>query len=251
MNAFLAAAKSPAPVIAGCLTFAVVTFLPAILNDGDTLWQISTGGWILDHGAIPATDPFSFTAGARLWAPHEWLAETLMALAFRAGGLRGVMVLAAAAAGVTAGVLLASLRRFLPGLYAVTALIVALFNAAPSLLARPHLLAWPCLALWCAGLVAARADRTPPRFALLPVMLVWVNLHGSFILGLLLAGAFMMEALLEAGASRRRVFTGWAKFILAALAVALINPGFAAGVVFPLHLIGMTSLAGIGEWKPP
>jgi len=250
MKAFLAVTKSPAPVIAGCLSFAVVLFLPAILNDGDTWWQISTGGWILDHGAIPATDPFSFTAGDRPWAPHEWLAETLMALAFRAGGLRAVMVLAAAAAGLTAAVLLASLRRFLPGLYAVTALVIALSSAAPSLLARPHLLAWPCLALWCAGLVAARANRTPPRFALLPIMLLWVNLHGSFILGLLLAGAFMVEALLDAGANRLQVLTGWAKFILAALAAALINPDFAAGVVFPFHLVGMTSLAWIGEWKP-
>ena len=70
-----------------------------------------------------------------------------MALAFRAGGMQGVMVLAAGAVGLTAAVLLRHLRRFLPGVYALTALVVALSNAAPSMLARPHLLAWPCLAL--------------------------------------------------------------------------------------------------------
>ncbi len=58
-------AVDPAVVIAGCLMFALVLFLPPILNDGDTLWQIRTGAWILDHRAIPATDPFSFTAGDR------------------------------------------------------------------------------------------------------------------------------------------------------------------------------------------
>ena len=139
----------PAPVVAGCAMFALVLFLPQVLNDGDTLWQIRTGEWILDHRAIPSVDPFSFTAGNTPWFAHEWLAEVLMALAHRMGGMRGIMVLTAAASGLTAAVLLHHLRRFLPGIYAVLGLIVALSNAAPSLLARPHVLAWPCLALWC------------------------------------------------------------------------------------------------------
>jgi len=173
-------------VIAGCLTFAVVLFLPSILNDGDTLWHIRAGEWMLDHRAIPATDLFSFTAGDRPWIPHEWLAEVLMALAFRAAGIPGVMALTAGATGLTAAVLMHHLRRFLPGIYACVGVVLALSNAAPTLLARPHVLAWPCLALWCGGLVAARARRTAPSLALLPVMALWVNLHGSFLLGLLL-----------------------------------------------------------------
>jgi hypothetical protein len=134
----------PAPIIAFCLTFALVLFLPAVLNDGDTLWQIRTGEWILDHHAIPMIDPFSFTAGDRPWFAHEWLAETLMALVWRAAGMPGIMALAATATGLTAAILLHHLRRFLPGIHGILALIIALANAAPSMLARPHLLAWPC-----------------------------------------------------------------------------------------------------------
>lgn len=240
----------PVPVIAGCLAFALVLFLPPILNDGDTLWQISTGAWILDHRAIPVTDPFSFTAGHVRWFAHEWLAETLMALAFRAGGMPGVMVLTAAAVGATTGLLLRHLRQFLPGPYALAALAVALCNAAPSMLARPHLLAWPCLVLWCGGLVAARARRTAPSVALLPVMLLWVNLHGSFMLGLLLPVAFMIEALCDPGVDRRRVCADWAGFIAAAWMVALLNPDGLAGLLFPVHMLGLHSLAWIGEWEP-
>jgi hypothetical protein len=238
-----------AVVIAGCLIFALLLFLSPILNDGDTLWQIRAGEWILDHHAIPATDPFSFTAGDRRWFAHEWFAETLMALAYRAEGLKGVMVLAAVATGLTAGVLLHHLRRFLPGVYACTGLVVALCCAAPSMLARPHLIAWPCLALWCGGLVTARANRTAPAWALLLVMLVWVNLHGSFMLGLLLPVAFMIEALLDRGAGRP-VFFAWSRFIGAAWLVALVNPDLLAGLLFPFHLVGMQSLAWIGEWQP-
>jgi hypothetical protein len=236
-------------VIVGCLIFVLLLFLPPILNDGDTLWQIRAGEWILDHQAIPATDPFSFTAGDRRWFAHEWFAETLMALAYRAGGLKGVMVLAAAATGLTAGVLLHHLRRFLPGVYACTGLVVALSCAASSMLARPHLIAWPCLVLWCGGLVTARANRTAPAWELLLVMLVWVNLHGSFMFGLLLPIAFMIEALLDRGGGRS-VFSDWSRFIGAAWLVALVNPDRLAGVLFPFHLVGMQSLAWIGEWQP-
>ncbi|HEX3399548.1 MAG TPA: hypothetical protein VHT74_04385 [Acetobacteraceae bacterium] len=240
----------PAPAIAGCLIFAVVLFLPPILNDGDTFWQISTGAWIVDHRAIPASDPFSFTAGGRPWFAHEWLSETLMALAFRTAGMQGILILAAAATGLTAAVLLHHLRRYLPAIYAFAALAVALSAAAPSMLARPHLIAWPCLALWCGGLLTARANRTAPSFALLLIMVLWVNLHGSFMLGLLLPGTFMIDALLDPGICRRRIFTSWAGFILAAWSVALINPDFLAGALFPIRVVGMQSLAWIGEWKP-
>jgi hypothetical protein len=250
MSGAWSACIEPAVVIAGCLTFALVLFLPSILNDGDTLWQIRTGEWMLDHRAIPATDPFSFTAGERQWFPHEWLAEVLMALAFRAAGLPGVMVLTAGAVGLTAAVLMHRLRRFLPDIYACVGVVLALCNAAPSLLARPHVLAWPCLALWCGGLVAARARRTAPSLALLPVMALWVNLHGSFLLGLLLPGTFMIEALFDEAAKPRQVLAAWGTFMLAAFAVALLNPAGLGGVMFPVHLLGMTSLSGIGEWGP-
>ena len=239
-----------AEALAFALVFAAVLFLPQILNDGDTLWQIRTGEWILTHGAVPATDPFSFSAGDRPWFAHEWLAETLMALAHAAGGMAGVMGLAAASSALTAALVLRHLRRFMPGLYAVLGLAVALANAAPSLLARPHVLAWPCLVLWCAGLAIARSRRTAPSFWLLAAMILWVNLHGSFMLGLLLPVAFGLEALFDPGADRRQVVRDWGGFALAAWVAALLNPEFLGGLLFPFQMLGMKSLAWIGEWRP-
>ncbi len=244
------ATVDPAPAIAFCALFVLVLFLPTILTDTDTLWQIRTGEWILDHRAIPAIDPFSYTAGGKPWFAHEWLAETLMALIWRAAGMAGIMILAAAAAGLTGAIVLRHARRFLPGIYAVLALIVALSNAAPSLLARPHLLAWPCLALWCAGLANARAHRVTPSFWLLPVMLIWVNLHGSFIIGLILGFALMLEAVCDNPANARRVLSDWTGFLLAAFAVTLLNPDGLSGALFPIQMIGMKSLVWIGEWQP-
>ncbi|MSP02316.1 MAG: hypothetical protein EXR07_14880 [Acetobacteraceae bacterium] len=239
-----------ASAIAGTVLFALVLAVPGILADPDTLWQIHTGDLILRTGAIPHADPFSYTAQGERWFAHEWLAETLMALANRTGGWRGVMTLTAAAAGVTMGLLLYHLRRFMALLPAVAVMLLGIANCAGSLLARPHVLAWPCLELWCAGLVIARARGRAPSWWLLPVMVVWVNLHGSFMLGLLLPLAFLIEAAIEAGPAWRQPVIQWARFTAAAWAAALLNPDTFEALLFPFQLLGMQNLNWIGEWSP-
>jgi hypothetical protein len=239
-----------ASLIAGLALFALLLAMPGILADSDTLWQIHTGEWILRHHAIPHTDPFSYTAFGQPWSTQEWLAETLMGLADQAGGARGVMVVTAAAAGLTAALLLYHLRQFMALPPAVMVMLLGIANCAGSLLARPHVLAWPCLELWCAGLVLARARHGAPNWFLLPVMTLWINLHGSFMVGLLLPLAFLAEAAIEAGANWRKPVTDWALFTAAAWAAALLNPDRLAGVLFPFRLLGMHNLDWIGEWQP-
>lgn len=239
-----------APLTAGALFFALLLAIPGILTDPDTLWQIRTGHLILDTGTIPRTDPFSWTAFGQPWSPHEWLAEALMGLADRAGGVRGVMALTALAAGATTGLLLFHLRCFMAPLPALFVMLQGIANGAGSLLARPHVLAWPCLELWCAGLVLARARGTRPSWWLLAVMAVWVNLHGSFMLGLMLPVAFAAEAMLAAGPAWRQPARTWALFTAAAWAAALLNPDTVGGLLLPFRLLGMHNLGWIGEWSP-
>ena len=78
---------------------ALVLFVPGVLNDGDTFWHIKAGEWIIGQGAVPHTDPFSYTKAGAPWVAHEWLAEVALALAFRAGGWGGVVLAAAAEIG--------------------------------------------------------------------------------------------------------------------------------------------------------
>src|SRR5690348_7247707 len=70
----------------------------ALLADGDTGWHIRTGDWILAHGAVPATDLFSFSKSGQSWFAWEWLSDVMFALLHRWFGLTGV-------AGLTAVVL--------------------------------------------------------------------------------------------------------------------------------------------------
>lgn len=230
--------------------FAVAAFTPAVLNDGDTWSHLATGEWILAHRAIPRADPFSWSMPGAPWTAHEWLSEIVVALAFRAGGWSGVALLTAFAAAFATVVLGLSLAKNLSGaaLGVVLALDAGLW--APTLLARPHVLALPLAAIWTAGLIAARERDASPPIALTPVMTLWANLHGGFAFGLALIAAFAGEAVLAAPAGARLpIARGWAWFACAAVAAALVNPYGVEALVFPFRLMSVEHLARVSEWS--
>ncbi len=231
--------------------FAVAAFTPTVLSDGDTWSHIATGEWILDHRAVPHADPFSWSMPGAPWTAHEWLSEIVLTLAFRAGGWSGVALLTAFAATSASLVLGLRLARDLLGaaLGVVLALGVGLW--APTLLARPHVLALPFAAIWTTGLIAARDRCTPPPIALALVMMLWANLHGGFVFGLALIAPFACEAALEAPVGARlTVARRWAWFGCAAVAAALINPNGVEALVFPFRLMSVEHLARVSEWSP-
>jgi len=238
------------PLLAALAVYAVMLFAPPVLNDGDTYWHLATGDWILDHRAVPTGDPFSHTMPGAPWQAHEWLSEVLMALAYGAGGWGGLLMLTGAAAGLAAGVLASRLAKSLGGLSLAVALIVALACAAPSLLARPHVLTLPILAIWMVGLLSARDAGRAPKLIYAPLMILWANMHGGYVLGLALAAPFALEALIAAAAADRwKVIRDWGVFGVLALVCAMITPHGPMGLLFPFQLMGMTSLPIIQEWR--
>jgi hypothetical protein len=236
--------------IAGSAVFACVLWLPVVLRDADTLWHITTGQWILAHRAVPAVDTFSFTAAGRPWAAHEWLSEVLLALAYDAAGWNGLMMLTAAAAGVTIGIVALYVRRHTRIDLAVMVILLSVSCGEPSLLSRPHLIALPVLALWTVALVSARARLVAPSLAFLPLMAVWANLHGGFLVGLALAGAMAVEAVFDPACRPRSSIRSWGIFILGAVAAACVTPHGYDTLLFPFRLMSMQTLYKIQEWRP-
>ena len=236
------------PIVLGGL----VSFAPQILNDGDSFWHIAAGRWILDHRGVPSTDPFSFTFAGRPWVAHEWLSEVVMALAYRAAGWAGVMLLTGLVMTALAAIMGRWLVRWLSLLTALVAMVLGLAAVGPSLLARPHVFVLPILALWTVELLAARAEDRAPSVWLIPLIALWANLHGSFAIGFLIAGAFALETGLDFRRWRPRLLAGWAAVLVGALIATLATPNGVQGLAFPLQLLNMKSLpAFIGEWRAP
>lgn len=238
------------PWIAAITLLALALFGPEVLRDGDSFWHLTAGDWMIAHGAVPHADPFSYTFAGAPWVSHEWLSEVLMAAAFRAAGWSGVVVLTALAAALALFQLARHLGRWLPAGPSLLLLLLAGSCIANYLLARPHILALPVLEAWVAGLFIARSMGRAPSWRLLPVMCLWANLHGSFILGLLLVAPLALEAALAEPAAWRAALARWGGFLLAAVAAAALTPHGLAGLLFPFQLMGMAELTRIIEWQP-
>ncbi len=239
-----------APLVLALGAFALCAFSLGVLNDGDTWSHIAAGEWILSHRAVPHQDPFSYTFAGSPWVAHEWLAEVLIALAHRAAGFAGVMLLTGEAAGLAAYIVARRTVAELPGVGAPVLAFAALAMLSPNLLARPHLLALPILALWTAALFAARDRDRAPSLWLVPLMTLWANLHGGFAFGLALIAPFAAEAVIEAPSGRRAAAArGWALFAAASVVAALLTPFGVEGLMFPIRLIGLSYLSNIGEWR--
>jgi hypothetical protein len=238
-------------LLAPFTAFAFMAVLSTALRDGDTGWHLATGAWIVAHAGVPHADPFSFTAPGKPWIAHEWLSELLMFLAFRTAGWGGLMLLFGAALATLYAQVALHLRRWMSPTAAALTLVYMSIGLMPSLLARPHLLALPILAGWLLALMRARELNRAPSLWLAALMLVWANVHGSFVFGLALAGVFALEALITAVPARRlEIVVRWGSFGSLCLVAALLTPAGLEGLLYPFYVNGLALLPLIGEWRP-
>lgn len=233
---------------AAIAAFCLVLFSPGIFNDGDTYWHIAAGRWMIDNRAVLHIDPFSYSFAGHPWQAHEWLSEIIIALAYVGLGWNGVALLFAGVFALTGGLLAWHLSRRVSGITLMTMIILALSCCTPSLLTRPHVLALPLLEIWTTGLIRARAEKRTPPWQMLIVMVLWANLHGSFLFGLALIIPFLFEVM-SASHSRAEV-KGWCLFLLLSCLAAIATPNGIQTLTFPFHLMAMPELYGISEWQP-
>lgn len=248
--------KPSLPLAVGLVVFlclANVNGLP-LLADPDSHWHIAVGRWILEHRAVPWTDIHSFTLPGQPWIAKEWLSQVLMAGAFDLGGWAGVSLLGATAFAVTSAMLLRLLLQHLRPLPALLFTGAAFVMMTSHFLARPFALAFPFMLWWVSGLIRAVEEKRAPEPILLVAMLFWANLHGGFTMGLLLGGAFGLEALVNGKdlAERKQIFIDWLKFGVAAVLVSCINPYGAQSILVTVQIFGLgDALALIDEWRSP
>ena len=208
------------------LFWSVAASGPRILNfDGDLPRHLLLGNLIRATRSVPLTDTFSFRTEGYASIPHEWLSQVIFSFFYDLLGLGGVVLLTALLVTGTWGVVLYETQRRTTNLFA-TLFIAALGIAACMIhvLPRPHLFTYLFTAIWIMVLERV-TDRKPLSWWLLPVlMVIWVNLHGMFVLGIILWGIYLTGSFLEAPsrawftqASTRSLLAGGAVSLFATL----------------------------------
>jgi hypothetical protein len=243
----------PAWLWLGICVYAVLLLCgDRLLNDSDTYWQISVGQWIIDHGTLPRADIYSFTKAGEPWTSSSWLAQVLLAGSYGLAGWAGPVVLASASIAATFAFLTWILGRRIPTPYAIVVTLAALVLSTPHFLARPHVLVLPVMLAWAYGLMSASERGEAPSFWLLPLIALWANLHGGFIFGLVLAGAFAIDALWNADVARQKPLAlRWAVFGIAALAACCATPYGWGSILAARKILDLGELLHlIYEWMP-
>src|SRR6266545_3675528 len=182
----------------------LLTVGSSLLGDSDTYWQIAVGRWILDHHALPRVDVYSFTRAGEPWISSSWLAQVLFAASYNLAGWTGPVALAASSIAATFALFTLILGRRIPSTYAILIALAAVVLSSSHFFARPHVLALPVMVAWAYGLMSASERREAPSWWLLPLISLWANLHGGFVFGLVLVGAFAFDAVWNAAPSQRR-----------------------------------------------
>jgi len=174
--------------------FWVLVFTPlgaGLLNDADTGWHIRNGQHIGHTLSVPRTDDFSYTMNGKPWFAWEWLYDAGMGVLAAWLGLNGVVLFTAAVIAFTLALLFRSVI-VTSGDLLVSALlaILAALSAQVHMLARPHVVGWLLTLVWVRLLYRVQAGKSTAFWWLPGLMLLWVNVHGSFVLGLVLLALF-------------------------------------------------------------
>jgi hypothetical protein len=201
-----------------------------LLGDGDTGWHIRAGEWMLAHGRAPRQDIFSFTKPDQPWYAWEWLSDVLMARLHLAGGMPAVLLGSICLICLTSTLLYRLIHRQ-SGSVLIAFVLTALAAAASSIhwLARPHLFTMLFMVIFYTIL---EEKRMRLLFILPVATVIWTNLHGGFLAGILLtcayAGGYSITALVARQTDERRAAArrSWwyGLTALGCIAASLINP---------------------------
>lgn len=242
-----------------CAAF-VITLLPvtSIIHDPDFWWHLRAGQLILAHGGLLATDPFTFTVPTHAWTMHEWLTEVFFAAANSAAGLGLIVLVLSLVTWVGIGCigLRAALRhpnRFVLGL----GLLLTAVAGYPIWGPRVQMVTF-CFAALTLLLVERHIVRGGRLvWVLVPLYLLWSNLHSGFIIGLGFIALVLVAEVAgrwfampdPAPVSRLRTLL---LVLLACTAVSLINPNGPAILVYAFLTQGSGAQQTlILEWHSP
>ncbi|MCX7840269.1 MAG: hypothetical protein N2559_12580, partial [Anaerolineae bacterium] len=248
------------------LFIAIATMSAREISDPDFWWHLRTGQYIVETRAIPHTDPFSLTRAGHTWVTHEWLTEVLL-YAFYTLGSFPLLILTFAAIITLA---FAFVYARMPGKPYVAGfvLLLAALSTAPTWGVRPQMLT----VLLASVFLYILEQRRAWLYLLPPLMLLWVNLHSGYALGIVIIATYLVGDTIEHLASRltlpalsptrslahslhaltphasRTLFIT----LLACLIAVLFNPNGATMYVYPFETLTSRAMqAYIQEWFSP
>jgi hypothetical protein len=230
--------------LAALLALAVYMMSSGAVGDPDIWWHLQNARHLLTYHQLPSVDTYSYTAQGQPWMNHEWLAEVPYYLAWRAWGLRGVNALFVLLLQVILlGIFYLSYKSSgnLKGSWLVS--VFCLFLSVITFAPRTILFGYVYLLVLLGVLWRFREGRGGPLWLVPPLFCLWINTHGSWLLGMIVLGLVTASGAIE-GTWGRVEAVRWSPQQLrqllvtggASLAALLVNPYGYKLVLYPFDL---------------
>ena len=226
------------------------------LKEGDLWWHLKIGELIATQRVIPVADTFSFTAsGLEYNAAHSWLSDVVLYSLTALGDLPALVLLQAAVGSIIVALLLSEcVRRQVRLPVAAGITLLGFLSLYPFSGARPQVFSFLFFTAFFVVL-SGYVSGTNNRLWLLPLLMIaWTNLHGGWVMGLLLLAASAGDLVIRSHMSKssappHRPLVVWG--ILTCLAT-LANPRGAGVYGYLVTMSGSeVSQKFVSEWRPP
>ena len=238
--------------------FFLKIFIFMELYDFDYFWHLETGKYIVNNFHLPRTDIFSHTNFGKEWVLHEWLFQVKLILTNHYFGKYGINFL------VTTFIILSvyfshlSAKLFTKNNHLAIYLLITIFIIInPYVVPRPQVVSYLFFSIFLYLLLEHKFTNRRNRLFLLPLlMILWVNCHGGYIIGLALISLFVISEVTAALSANNSCFnkkrlSTLIITLLITIICATINPDFISHFKYPFYVIGMEASRTISEWQSP
>ncbi len=241
------------------LVLLLCLFVMAIgpITDPDFWWHLRTGQYICDTRSIPHQDVYSFTLPDQPWITHEWLTEVLFYAIYAVSGQAGLILVFALVITAAFGLLYLQCpgRPYLASFVVVLAAI----SSAMTWGVRPQMMSLLLSSAFLYILHLYRRGHKRLVWLMPPLMIIWANLHGSFLLGVVLPAVHCTGAVIDT-AFRRETESRleWRDLRTLLIVTALttlapvVNPNGVQLLLYPFGTLGSPAMQSyIMEWFSP
>lgn len=227
------------------------------LDDGDFWWHLKTGQYIVEQGVVPRNDFFSFTNYGKPWVAHEWLSEVVFYLGYSWFGYNSLIFIFAVLV-VLAFWLVTRRIDSHPFIFA-PAVLLGIWSILPTIGVRPRVFTLLFSAIYLALLNSfRRTDKSWHIWLTVPLMAVWVNLHGGFVMGLVLIALGIVGLLLDTLIEKQSVKKIWNRLrtlsvvLVSCAAAGLLNPQGWRIYLFPFEIfLSPVQQQSVRDWLSP
>ncbi len=247
-----------------CLTVLIFGLNISQVSNNDIWMHMKNGELILKNRHFLYKDTYSFRTIGKAWVNHEWLAGVIFYLVFQINGVNALIFLKGFLVLILALFMVAACRltknRWII-LYPIV--VFALFNAGVRFLIRPHMLTYMFVPIFFFILFAYKYRHKDYLFWLPILSLLWVNIHGGFVVGTGIITLFVVFETIRTFLNRyfsfyqndilsvSRLKKLWIIWFLSGLILSL-NPHGTYTYIYPFELTSQkTFMSQIYEWQPP